>query len=393
MDLTVFNHYFEGIILNWQEVLAHRYFYATIVVIAFFVFRKLVVNRVFRFVAKRLEVKTTADKECIRTQLFQKIFAAVSYSLRNIFFIVGLITAVYIAQFSPRVEFVFIHFLRSLIIFFVGLGFYRLLDALKVDIDKLFKFFNEKFDKILIDFTLKVSKGLVIVTTVLLIMDVWGFEVSTFIAGLGLGGLAFALAAKDLVANIFAGFVVITDKPYSIGDWIESPDVEGTVEEITFRSTKVRTFANAIVTVPNAKLVDGAITNWTRMRKRRISFKLGVTYSTSVTQLRTVVKRIEEMLRSHPEVDQDVIFVKFNEFADSSLNIFMYYFTRTTVWGEFLAVREDTLMKVMEILKEEGVSVAFPSRSLYIENSDCDKVKETNSIKDENIKTEQDKEV
>lgn len=355
---------------NWQEVLRHRWFYAALVVVIFFVLRKYVVSKLFRMISNKIRTRYEREGATnVRIELIQNIFDSVTFSMRNIFFVIGLHIAVFVAQFPERIEVLTFHVLNSIVLFFIGFAIYKSFDAMKNNMILVHQFFEEKFDKILIDFSLKVFQALAVITTVFLILQEWGFEVSTFVAGLGLGGLAFALAAKDLVANIFAGFVVITDKPYSIGDWIETTQTEGTVVEITFRSTKVRTFANAIVTVPNASLIDGAVTNWSRMEKRRVSFKLGVTYSTTVEQMKNVVKEIEVMLRVHPDVHQDLIFVKFNDFNDSSLDIFLYYFTTSTVWGEYLSVREDTFLKIMDILEANNVSVAFPSRSIYMENA------------------------
>jgi len=145
--------------------------------------------------------------------------------------------------------------------------------------------------------------------------------------------------------------------------------VEGTVEDITFRSTKIRTFAQALVTVPNSSLANEPITNWSRMGKRRITFHLGVTYSTTRDKLEKCVKSIRKMLEEHPGIHKETIFVNFERFNDSSLDIFMYFFTNTTNWGEYLNVREDVNFRIMEILEQEGVSVAFPSRSIYIEKA------------------------
>jgi len=141
------------------------------------------------------------------------------------------------------------------------------------------------------------------------------------------------------------------------------------VEDISFRSTRVRTFAQALVTVPNATLANEAIINWTKMGKRQISFNLGVMYSTPKEKIKTCVERIDRMLREHEEIDQELIMVRFNEFNDSSLDLFLYFFTKTTSWVEYLQVKEDINLKIMDILEQENVSVAFPSRTIYMENS------------------------
>ena len=227
---------------------------------------------------------------------------------------------------------------------------------------------NLKIDKILLPFLSKVIRFIIIVLALSVILQEWDYDINGFIAGLGLGGLAFALAAQQTLANLFGGIVIITDKPFSIGDWILTPSVEGTVQDINFRSTKVRTFAQAVVTIPNATLANEPITNWTRMGKRRITFNLGVTYSTPKEKLEICVQEIKNMLQKHPGIHPETIFVNFDSFGASSLDIFLYFFTKTTNWGEFLQIKEDVNLKIMSILEKEGVSIAIPSTSIYFKN-------------------------
>jgi MscS family membrane protein len=203
-----------------------------------------------------------------------------------------------------------------------------------------------------------------------MIAEEWGFNINGFIAGLGLGGLAFALAAKETVSNLFGGIVIVTEKPFTIGDWIKTPSVEGTVEDITFRSTKIRTFAQALVTVPNSTLANEPIINWSKMGKRQITFHLGVTYSTSREQLQTIARRIELMLIEHKEIHNDTIIVRFDRFNESSLDIYLYFFTNVTSFADYLSIKEDVNFRIMAILEEEGVNMAFPTRTLVVQSED-----------------------
>jgi MscS family membrane protein len=266
---------------------------------------------------------------------------------------------------TPNQDFLMLKSLRTALIVLVAWVGYNLTESLLCE--EFAKKFGFTVDRILLPFLSKIVKFVIIALAVSIIAQELGYEISGLIAGLGLGGLAVALAAKDALANIFGGIVIITDKPFTIGDWISTPSVEGTVEDITFRSTRIRGFAHSLITVPNAKMADEPITNWTRMGKRRISFHLGVTYTTPVAKLKKCVQLIRELLESHPEVHKETIFVRFDSFNDSSLDIFIYFFTVTTIWGEFLKVKEEINYNIMEILENEGVSIAFPSRSLYLE--------------------------
>ena len=200
------------------------------------------------------------------------------------------------------------------------------------------------------------------------IVQEWGYDFTGFLASLGLGGLAFALAAKDTAANLFGSLVIFSDKPFDVGDWIQTPSVEGTVESIGIRSTRVRTFAKALVAVPNATLANSPITNWSRMNMRRIKMTIGLTYSTSSTQMQSILDQTRTMLQNDPDINQKTILINFTDFQDSALGIFCYFFTNTTNWQEYLMVRERINLCIMKIVEDNKAGFAFPSQSVYIES-------------------------
>jgi len=142
--------------------------------------------------------------------------------------------------------------------------------------------------------------------------------------------------------------------------------VEGTIEDIGIRSTKVRTFAKALVTVPNESLANSAILNWSEMNKRRIKMNVGLSYDSSSEQITKIVSDIKEMLKNHQDIHQETIHIYFSEMADSSLNIFCYYFTKTTKWDKFMKVREDTYLKILKIVEDNKAEIAFPTQKIYL---------------------------
>ncbi len=223
-------------------------------------------------------------------------------------------------------------------------------------------------DDHLAPFIRKLLRVFIVAMAVLMVIQNLGYSVSGLLASLGIGGLAVALAARDTLANVFGSIMILVDRPFGLGDWIKTGDLEGTVEEVGFRSTKIRTFAKTLISVPNSVIANQAINNFSRMPKRRIKLTVGVTYSTTPGQMRRAVEAIRQMLREHPAIDQDFFLVNFTDFAPSSLDIMVYCFTRTTVWAEYLDARQDVCLKIMEILEELGLEIAFPSRSIYIEN-------------------------
>lgn len=300
-----------------------------------------------------------------KTGVDSAVVLAFESPLKFLILVIGFYLALAYLPLPGSMDPVLLNLLRSAIIITIAWGFYNMVGG------NIFREIGDRLEleEVITDFITKIMRFIVIALAITIIAQEWNYDVSGFLAGLGLGGLAFALAAKDTVANMFGGIIIILDKPFNVGDWILTPSVEGTVEEMTFRSTKVRTFAHALVTVPNAVIANEAITNWTRMEKRRVSFHLGVTYSTPREKIQVCVQRIKDLLENHPEVHPGTIFVRFDNFSDSSLDIFIYYFTKSIIWGEFMQIKEGINYKIMEILEDEGVSVAFPSRSLYIEKT------------------------
>jgi MscS family membrane protein len=203
------------------------------------------------------------------------------------------------------------------------------------------------------------------------ILQTWGIQVAPIIAGLGLFGVAVALGAQDLFKNLIGGMSILIERRFGIGDWIKVDGVvEGTVEKIGFRSTHVRQFDKAPVFVPNQNLSDNAVTNYSAMTYRRISWLIGVEYRTTHEQLRQICDGIERYLNATDDFAKPPsahIFVRVDSFGASSIDILVYCFTTTTVWGEWLAVKEALAYRIKQIVEGAGTGFAFPSRSIYVE--------------------------
>ncbi len=221
-------------------------------------------------------------------------------------------------------------------------------------------------DDHLVPFIRKTVRVFIVILAVLFLVQNLGYSISGVLASLGIGGLAVALAAKDSLSNIFGSLMIMLDRPFSIGDWIQADDMEGTVEEVGFRSTRIRTFAQTLISVPNSVLMNMSINNYSQMPKRRIKMTVGVTYATSPEQVRQAVTAIKQLLREHPAIDQEFFLVNFTDFGASSLDIMVYCFTTSTKWDEYLEAREDISLKIMDILETIGLEIAFPSRTLYM---------------------------
>ena len=249
---------------------------------------------------------------------------------------------------------------RSLIVFSIFRSAYRASDILTVLLYKFSGRREVKLDDMLVSFIRKCTKVLIVVMGTLTIVQEWYSNIGGLLAGLGLGGLAFALAAKDTVANLFGSITIMLDRPFKIGDRITTPHAEGVIEEIGFRSTRVRTSSQALITIPNSIMSNDSITNWSKMGKRRISFTLGFKYSTDPKQLREFISRLKEVLKTHQEVNQETIVVCFEKLGNSSLEVLFYFFTNSTDWAKWLEVQEEINFSIMEKLNELGLEVAIP---------------------------------
>ncbi len=208
----------------------------------------------------------------------------------------------------------------------------------------------------------------VIITTLLVILQSLGYSISGVLAFGGIGGIAVGFAAKDLLANFFGGLMVYLDRPFSVGDWIRSPDkeIEGTVEHIGWRLTTIRTFDKRPLYVPNSVFTSIAVQNPSRMSHRRIYETFGLRYD-DAAQIAAVVEQVKQMLLSHEDLDtSQTLIVNFNAFNESSLDFFVYTFTRTTNWIEYHRVKQDVLLKILAIIEEAGAEVAFPTRTLHV---------------------------
>lgn len=223
-------------------------------------------------------------------------------------------------------------------------------------------------DRTTVDAVGKLLRVSVIITSTLVALQSLGFSVSGVLAFGGIGGIAVGFAARDLLANFFGGLMVYLDRPFAIGDWVRSPDreIEGTVEHIGWRVTRIRTFDKRPIYVPNMVFTQITVENPSRMTNRRISETIGVRYD-DFAVVAPIVADIREMLRTHDEIDTNqTLIVNFNKYNDSSLDIMVYTFTRTTQWVPYHEIKQDVLLKIGQIIERHGAEIAFPTRTLHL---------------------------
>ena len=225
-------------------------------------------------------------------------------------------------------------------------------------------------DATTLDALAKLVRISIMITAALVALQTLGISIAGVLAFGGIGGIAVGFAAKDLLANFFGGMMIYLDRPFVVGDWIRSPDkeIEGTVEAIGWRLTRIRTFDARPLYVPNAVFSTISVQNPSRMTHRRIYEVIGIRYE-DADKMSEVVATVKKMLTEHPEIDTSrTMIVNFNSFAPSSLDFFIYTFTKTTKWVRFHEIKEDVLLKVFAIIRELGAEIAFPTSTLHLPN-------------------------
>lgn len=228
---------------------------------------------------------------------------------------------------------------------------------------------NQKVDDSMFLFILKGIRGIIYVIAAFLVITELGINLNGLVAGLGIGGVIVTLAAQDTAKNLFGGLVIFMDKPFVVGDWIQMDTFEGTVEDITFRSTRVRTFENSLVNIPNSIVSNASIINWSKMEKRRYKLNLTVELDTPLDKLERFKVRVKDMLQAREAIFDDSIVVKFDTISDNGLNVLICSYTDSVDYNSYLAEKEDINYKIMRILQEEHIELAYDTKTILVKNS------------------------
>jgi len=332
-------------------------FFAALLVFGFF----LVLRKVFTRIIMNFLIFIAGKTE---TPVDDRIIEALKEPIRFAFVVIG-VHLFFILIFKEN------HFIKlileTLIIITIFWAILSIVDSLK---GMLYHYSdtNDHLSKEMSAFIVRIIKVVVFAIGLSSILYTWGINVTALIASLGLGGLAFALAAKDAASNLFGSIALLMDRSIKVGEWVKIGSVEGVVEDVGMRTTKIRTFQKSLITVPNQVVANSPIENFSRRGIRRIKMRIGLTYDTNSEQIKNITNDIRGMLKAHPGISQkDTILVNFDTFGDSALSIFVYAFTNTAVWEKYLKNLEDINIKIMHIVEKNGSSFAFPSHSVYVE--------------------------
>jgi MscS family membrane protein len=243
----------------------------------------------------------------------------------------------------------------------------RLIDYIGLILLKRAEETENKMDDQLIPFVLEIIKFVAYVFAIFIILgSVLGVNIIALTTGLGIGGLALAMASKESLENLLGSFTIFLDQPFTVGDAVTVGSITGVVEKVGFRSTRIRTFDKSLVTLPNKKMIDAELDNLGMRPVRRVKFNLGLTYDTTAEQIKAIVADIQHMINQHEKTNQDGK-VRFQEFGSSSLDIMIMYFVNSPRWDDLIDVKEDVNYKIMEIIKKHNSDFAFPSTTVYLQ--------------------------
>ncbi len=328
------------------------------------VFITLVVAYIQRVVFKKILARLQKTKN----PWDDALVGAIRKPLTLLIWVIGLSLAISIAQMhAPSPIFNMVPSLRDVsVIAIVAWFLLRFIRAAEDNAVK--KKRKNAIDETTVHAIGKLLRLAVVITAGLVILQNLGYSITGVLAFGGVGGIAVGFAAKDLLANLFGGLMIFLDRPFAIGDWIRSPDreIEGTVEHIGWRVTRIRTFDKRPLYVPNSVFTTIAVENPSRMTNRRIKETIGIRYDDS-EKMDVIIKDVKQMLIDHEEIDSNqTLIVNFNAFAPSSLDFFIYTFTKTTNWIRFHEIKQDVLLRIEKIIRDHGAECAFPTSTLHV---------------------------
>ncbi len=268
----------------------------------------------------------------------------------------------------------YIDIIDKLFLFFVIISFnwivLRIIDFVALVMAYKASLTESKSDDQLVPFVRELFKILAIIVGVFVVLGmVFEINVLTLITGLGIGGIAIALAAKDSLENLFGSFTIFLDKPFVVGDLVKVDGIEGTIEKVGFRSTQIRSMDKSIITVPNKKMIDNALENLTLRNFRRVKFTLALTYDTTPEQLKLITDDINNLINEHPNIKEESIAI-FEEFGDYSLNLMVLYFIEMMEYYPYLKIKEDLNYQITQIIYKHGSSFAYPTRTIIHQSVD-----------------------
>ena len=364
--MDVFNKFFALLTDVWKEGVSGASF--TDIVIALFVFFIFLLLRSFvsRFIVKKIEVYVSKSTNNFDNSLTVSLEGPIKFFP----VVFGFFLASTFLNLEGKSEIFVDNLNRSLVTILIFWFIHQLIYPASL----LIKSIEEILSKDLLNWILRALKVLIVILGFAATLEIWGIKIGPIIAGLGLFGVAVALGAQDLFKNLISGILVLVEKRFKVGDWISVEGIiEGTVENIGFRSTVIRIFDKSLATIPNFQFAEKAVINQSEISNRRIDWMIGLEYKTTSEQLEKVRNDIIDHIKSNEEFivsENTPCAVNLNQFSASSIDILVRCYTKTNDYYEWLKIKDKFVIKVKQIVENAGASFAFPSQSIYVEKFD-----------------------
>ncbi len=308
-----------------------------------------------------------------RTELDDKVIGAIRKPLEYLVIIIGLYIAVMILRLPTKpanVLFFAMSLIKAMVILDITWLLLQTVDAFAEHFASLTKGTETKMDDQIVPLLRTATKTLIGILGFVVIVQNMGYSVTGLMAGLGIGGLALALAAQDTLSNLFGSLTIFTDRPFQVGDYIKIGNIGGTVEEVGIRITRLRTSEKTLISIPNKEIASKAIDNMSLRLKRRYNATIGLSYDITAEKLQQAIDATKSIVRKQDGVDPDEsIVVSFTDFGESSLNVLVRFYTPTSDYDEFLRVQQEVNLEIMRRLEELDVEITYPCLSVYMKNT------------------------
>ncbi len=345
--------------INKQQILDFaNIFYIQIsiaIVIVFFVFRSLFAKTILGIIDLFLKKKQkTSDNPIYKP-------------LKKFIIIVGIYLASLILPLNEKVSYIITEIFKIIVILFVT-------NILTILVDKdsiLFKkFLSNSKNEIVNSFICKITRVILWILSFIVIFKELGFDLTGLAAGLGVGSVIISLAAQDTVKSLLSGVTILTEKPFEIGDWIKVGNYQGTVLDITFKSTRIKANDNTIITIPNSIITEEYVVNWNKLKSRRFDCTLNLHMDTTSDQIRNLMEKIKLVLNNNDKIEEDSVNVVFDEIAAYSIDIRIFLYIKEADYIKYLKVKEQIHLDLMEIIDKENIELAYPTQTIYLGNNE-----------------------
>ena len=315
------------------------------------------------YIIIRIFKRKRTDKERIRKMPFY-------YPLKIFFIVLGLFLAARVLQITGKAMDIIVLAFKIICIILFAKALAGCFSNDSKTMRRLQRKFFSNTDDNRLNFIYKISRWIIYLIAVLCIIGLLGINLNAILAGLGVGSVVLTLAAQDTAKNLFGGVMILIDKPFIIGDWIQTTNYEGIVEDISFRSTGIRTFDNSLVNIPNGVLSNEAVINWSKMEKRKYKLNLKLPLDTPVEVIQRITSKIYFMLINNQSVINEDTYVKFDEIEPDGVSIMIYVFTNSVDYDSYMNCKENINKNILEILEKEGVDLSYPTSTVLLKDSD-----------------------